>query len=212
MKLNKHFLIKVLPAGRSWFILAAVGFFLTVFARGQWTVPVVESAVSQQFTYDDRLACQTAIEQVYWQNREWPEANADPKPALNEVLPPVAIAQKVDVALAQSNALDILWQSPITGEMLQAEINRQAAQTNNPEMLQELWASLDHDPLLIAECLARPVLAHSRAEVGPYVIVVGWENEPVIVGERNAVPAERRIVWRGVSERAGALRWPLIRR
>jgi hypothetical protein len=43
-------------------------------------------------------------------------------------------------------------------------------------------------PLLLL--LARPVLAHSRAEVGPYVIVVGWENEPVIVGERNAVIVE----------------------
>ncbi len=29
--------------------------------------------------------------------------------------------------------------------------------------------------------------AHTRIEAGPYFIVVGWENEPVIVGERNAV-------------------------
>jgi len=33
----------------------------------------------------------------------------------------------------------------------------------------------------------RPALAHTRIEVGPYVIVVGWENETVIVGERNAI-------------------------
>lgn len=33
----------------------------------------------------------------------------------------------------------------------------------------------------------RPVYAHSRIEIGPYVVVVGWEDEPVIVGERNAV-------------------------
>ncbi|NUM46308.1 MAG: hypothetical protein HUU38_16515 [Anaerolineales bacterium] len=32
-----------------------------------------------------------------------------------------------------------------------------------------------------------PTLAHTRIEAGPYGIVVGWENEPVIVGERNAV-------------------------
>jgi len=32
-----------------------------------------------------------------------------------------------------------------------------------------------------------PARAHTRIEVGPYSIVVGWENEPVIVGERNAV-------------------------
>jgi hypothetical protein len=33
----------------------------------------------------------------------------------------------------------------------------------------------------------RLALAHTRIEVGPYVIVIGWENEPVVVGERNAL-------------------------
>ena len=31
------------------------------------------------------------------------------------------------------------------------------------------------------------VLAHERVEVGDYVLIVGWQNEPVIVGERNAM-------------------------
>lgn len=34
------------------------------------------------------------------------------------------------------------------------------------------------------------ILAHTRAEVGPYVVIVGWESEPVIVGERNALVLE----------------------
>jgi len=29
--------------------------------------------------------------------------------------------------------------------------------------------------------------AHSRVEVGPYVLIIGWVEEPVIVGERNAI-------------------------
>ncbi len=33
-------------------------------------------------------------------------------------------------------------------------------------------------------------LAHTRVEVGPYVIVVGWLQEPPIVGERNALTIE----------------------
>jgi hypothetical protein len=33
----------------------------------------------------------------------------------------------------------------------------------------------------------RPALAHTRIEVGPYVLVIGWVKEPVIVGERNAI-------------------------
>lgn len=32
-----------------------------------------------------------------------------------------------------------------------------------------------------------PAYAHSRIEAGPYAIVVGWDKEPAIVGERNAV-------------------------
>lgn len=38
--------------------------------------------------------------------------------------------------------------------------------------------------------LARPASAHERVEVGPYVIIVGWEREPVIVGDRNALVFE----------------------
>ena len=43
--------------------------------------------------------------------------------------------------------------------------------------------------IIIGLVMARPhpVYAHTRIDIGPYVIVVGWENEPVIVGERNAV-------------------------
>lgn len=33
-------------------------------------------------------------------------------------------------------------------------------------------------------------LAHTRVEVGPYAIVVGWLQEPPIVGERNALTIE----------------------
>lgn len=36
----------------------------------------------------------------------------------------------------------------------------------------------------------RPALAHERSEVGPYVVITGWEIEPVIVGERNAIVME----------------------
>jgi hypothetical protein len=31
----------------------------------------------------------------------------------------------------------------------------------------------------------QPTLAHDRVEVGPYVMIIGWENEPPIVGDRN---------------------------
>lgn len=33
----------------------------------------------------------------------------------------------------------------------------------------------------------RPVLAHTNIEIGPYTLIIGWETEPVVVGERNAL-------------------------
>ena len=41
--------------------------------------------------------------------------------------------------------------------------------------------------MLIAAFFVRPVLAHERVELGPYVVVVGWVKEPAIVGERNGL-------------------------
>lgn len=41
--------------------------------------------------------------------------------------------------------------------------------------------------LTISVLSQKTALAHERVEIGPYVIVVGWVNEPAIVGERNAL-------------------------
>jgi hypothetical protein len=41
--------------------------------------------------------------------------------------------------------------------------------------------------LLLTTTLA---LAHTRVEIGPYAVVVGWLAEPPIVGERNALTVE----------------------
>ena len=38
--------------------------------------------------------------------------------------------------------------------------------------------------------LAPAAHAHTRGEVGPYALVVGWRVEPPIIGERNAVTVE----------------------
>ena len=51
------------------------------------------------------------------------------------------------------------WQRPITAEQLQAEMDRMARDTKQPEVLRELFEALGNDPAVIAECLARPILA-----------------------------------------------------
>src|SRR6185312_11927419 len=60
--------------------------------------------------------------------------------------------------MKQSNALEKYWHHAIKPEHLQAEINRMIKETKNSAVLQELFATLDNDPYVIAECLARPLL------------------------------------------------------
>src|SRR5207244_4557737 len=61
--------------------------------------------------------------------------------------------------LRDSQALEDYWQRPITPDQLQAEMERIAGHTKQPAVLREIFAALGNDPFLIAECLARPVLA-----------------------------------------------------
>ena len=108
---------------------------------------------------DDRLLCQEQIERVYHKKRIWPKDNPEPKPAFEKMIPRESIEKKVGDTVKKCALLDEYWQRPITGEQLQAEMDRMVRQTKDPEGLKELFAALNNDPRLIAECLARPVLA-----------------------------------------------------
>ena len=68
------------------------------------------------------------------------------------------LEKKVEDYLRNSQALADYWQRPLTAEQLQAEMDRMAQHTRQPEMLHELFEALGNDPFVIAECLARPLL------------------------------------------------------
>ena len=69
------------------------------------------------------------------------------------------IEKKVENYLRNSQALEDYWQRPITIEQLQAEMDRMAKHTRQPEVLRELFDALGNDPFVIAECLARSILS-----------------------------------------------------
>ena len=69
------------------------------------------------------------------------------------------LENKVAGYLRDSQVLEDYWQKPITAEQLQAEMDRMARDTKQPEVLRELFEALGNDPAVIAECLARPILA-----------------------------------------------------
>src|ERR1043166_3794108 len=110
-------------------------------------------------TLAERVAYQRAIEEVYWRHRIWPKENAAPKPSLDAVMSQAQLARRVADYLRKSQALEDPWQRPINAERLQAEMDRMAKHTKQPEILHELFDALGNDPFVIAECLARPLLA-----------------------------------------------------
>ena len=118
------------------------------------TTPGMPSKQTQRtLTFVDRVAYQRAIEDVYWRHRIWPKENAKPKPSLDEVMSPAQIEKKVEDYLRDSQALEDYSQRPIAAEQLQAEMDRMARNTKQPEVLRELFEALGNDPFVIAECL-----------------------------------------------------------
>ena len=115
---------------------------------------------ARELTFEDRVKAQKAIEQVYWDHRIWPKENREAKPPLSAVLSDAQIRARVEDYLKKSNVLAETWSRPITAAQLQAEMERMAAQTKAPDVLRELFAALNNDPVLIAETLARQTLAH----------------------------------------------------
>jgi hypothetical protein len=111
------------------------------------------------FGFVERVVFQRAIEDVYWRHRIWPNENSDPKPALDAVMSQAQLENKVAGYLRDSLMLQDYWQRPITAEQLQAEMDRMARDTKQPEVLRELFETLGNDPAVIAECLARSILA-----------------------------------------------------
>src|SRR5437867_9716747 len=129
---------------------------------GRTTSATSSTQTPRTLSFADRVAYQRAIEEVYWQHRIWPRnggANASPKPPLGKVMSQAQIEEKVEDYLRNSQALEDYWQRPITPDQLQAEMERMASHTKQPGVLREIFAALGNDPFVIAECLARPVLA-----------------------------------------------------
>src|SRR5213075_2566877 len=79
--------------------------------------------------------------------------------SLDAVMSQAQLEKKVADYVRNSQALEAYWQRPITADQLQAEIDRMAEHSRQPEVLRELFEALGNDPFIIAECLARPALA-----------------------------------------------------
>jgi N-acetylneuraminic acid mutarotase len=146
--------------GRPGHGIALMCFFLGAVSA----VPMAASGpgAARGLSFEERVACQSAIEEVYFRHRIWPRENPRAKPTFAGAVPKAVVARKVEDALAMSVALAERYRSPIVAADLQAEVDRMAMGSRNPQMLREIFATLGNDATRAAECLARPVLAERR--------------------------------------------------
>jgi N-acetylneuraminic acid mutarotase len=140
-------------------VFLSVGFIAASFAFQSPNSTERSPSQPRAISLIERVAYQRAIEDVYWRHRIWPKENPDPKPSLDSVMSQAQLENKVRSYLHDSLVLQDYWQKPITADQLQTEMNRMARDTKQPEVLQELFEALGNDPAVIAECLARPILA-----------------------------------------------------
>jgi hypothetical protein len=151
---------------------------------------VMGNSSQRTLTFKERVAYQRAIEEVYWRHRKWPGEQPDSKPSLDVVMSQAQIAKKVADYLRKSQALEDYWHQPMSAAQLQAEMDRMAQGSKQPEVLRELFQALSNDPFLIAECLARPTLAERLFTSALAYQAVNWTmSQPI-----NSGKVERRSV------------------
>ena len=167
--------------GAPYLLLLAAGTAMAFF------VPQAPTKVSPRtLSFAERVSYQRAIEEVYWRHRIWPKENPGPKPPLDAVMSQAELEKKVEDYLLDSQALEEKSHEPLNAGQLQAEMERMAAQSKQPEVLRELFQALGNDPFVVAECLARPVLTeHMTAAPGATQSKTGLSKPEVKVNGRS---------------------------
>src|SRR6185503_15130875 len=89
--------------------------------------PVSPPAPADPLTFEQRVEAQRAIERVYYSHQVGARLPFD------EAVTQENIEKKVRTYLKQSAALEQLWRTPVTAQMLHAEAERMAHATRMPE-------------------------------------------------------------------------------
>ena len=148
-------------------------------------------------TLAERVAYQRAIEEVYWRHRIWPKENPIPKPSLDAVMSHAQLERKVKVYLGKSELAAHQRGSPITASKLQAEMERMASHTKQPKVLREIFEALGNDPFVIAECLARPIVAErllaerEGGSAAPRTMAAKAEGQEFLIAPRLDLPSRK---------------------
>jgi len=129
--------------------------FLTFLAASLCVVPATSRP--RNLTIPERVDAQRAIDRIYYLHQD---GSTEP---FETAVPISVFEKKVRTYLKQSAALETFWHTPINAQALQAEWARIARESRFPDRLREVYDALGNDPILIQECLVRPVLAERLA-------------------------------------------------
>ncbi|MFQ5719446.1 MAG: hypothetical protein ACE5IK_07835 [Acidobacteriota bacterium] len=147
----------------AWILVSGAGGVLPAGSANAAPVDMSVRPGQRPLGFQERVACQRAIEDVYWRHRLWPAENPGPKPPLDAVLSVRVLQDRVREQLKTEALLASVWHRRLTAAELAAELARMARDSHDPALLHELWAALDLDAQRVADCLARPLLADRLA-------------------------------------------------
>jgi hypothetical protein len=134
-----------------------------------WPINASERALS----FEERVAYERRVQAVYFRYRT---GSARTDRTFDQVLPRSVSEARIDEILRRSAALETIFDTRITPEMLQDEVRRMSRETRRPDRLRELYAALDDDPYIVAEAIARPNLVDRLSSVREY-FGKEWHNE-----------------------------------
>lgn len=134
--------------GRAYVVLLLLPLFLILFSR-----------FAAAMSFEERVKRQEAIDRLYDQSTATESGTQQWDAARGRRI----AEKKVTLYLHQTVALEKHWNRTINGEILQAEIARIMKNTKDPALLGKIFAELNNDPYLIAECVARPALVDRLA-------------------------------------------------
>ena len=132
--------------------------FITAAAILAVILPAGVSASDRGLTFNDRVALEERIQRVSYAHRVGTD-----KPFDGAVSRDV-LEQRVRDVLERRAILEEVWGREITSDALQRETLRVVNQTQMPGRLNELFAELDDDPILIQEGLVLPALVRRLSQ------------------------------------------------
>jgi hypothetical protein len=124
-------------------------------AFSDWQTNHAESYLQKRFL------CQQQLDELAWQEQNWPQQNPGAKPAFSEKYADDLSETKTHRLFAQEWLLEQNG-TVIKASDLQNELNRVVQQSKAPNQLARMLSALGNDPQTIGECLIRPLLVEQH--------------------------------------------------